>query len=52
MNPAPSFGPAIVGGDVHQLWISFVGPALGAILATIIVHFIRGDMLTRENAPS
>jgi len=33
MNPARSFGPALVGGRWHDLWIYFTAPPLGMLLA-------------------
>jgi len=33
MNPARSFGPAIVSGQIENLWIYLVATTAGAILA-------------------
>jgi len=33
LNPARSFGPALVAGDLTHLWIYLTAPVLGAILA-------------------
>jgi aquaporin Z len=40
MNPARSFAPAIFAGQLHDLWIYFVAPPLGA-LAAAELHRIR-----------
>ncbi|XP_038607975.1 aquaporin-6 [Tachyglossus aculeatus] len=40
MNPARSFGPAVIVGKFAVQWIFWVGPLTGAILASLIYNFI------------
>ena len=42
LNPARSLGPAIVIGDYHLLWVYFVGPPLGALLAAGLFLAVSG----------
>lgn len=42
MNPARSFGPAIVSGNIEHLWIYFVAPVVGAALAIPVAKLVQG----------
>ena len=41
MNPARSFGPALVSGDLHALWLYLVAPPLGAALGALAYTAVR-----------
>ncbi|MGH2976119.1 MAG: MIP/aquaporin family protein [Solirubrobacterales bacterium] len=42
MNPARSFGPALVGGDFSSYWIYLAGPLAGAMIAVAFAYILRG----------
>lgn len=42
MNPARSFGPALVSGQWTDFWIYIVGPVAGAALGALAYQLVRG----------
>ncbi len=40
MNPARSFGPALVGGAWDNHWIFWVGPLIGGAVAALVYEFV------------
>ena len=42
MNPARSFAPELVGGDLTNYWIYLVGPILGAMVAVGFEFILKG----------
>ncbi len=45
MNPARSFGPALVSGAWQAHWIYWVGPIVGAVLGALLYQFVRVPIL-------
>jgi MIP family channel proteins len=41
MNPARSFGPALVSGTWESQWIYYAGPLLGAVIGVLVYEFLR-----------
>jgi glycerol uptake facilitator-like aquaporin len=48
MNPARSLEPALVVGDLADLWIDLVGPLLGAAAGALLYQYMRGPMPGQE----
>ena len=52
VNPARSFGPALVGGEWADIWVYIVGPLAGAIVAYVLYKVIvRGDLDFSNDVP-
>ena len=49
MNPARSFGPALVDGSWDDWWVYWVGPVIGAVLAALLYHYVFAE---EESAPT
>ncbi|XP_057852744.2 probable aquaporin NIP7-1 isoform X2 [Cryptomeria japonica] len=41
MNPARSFGPAVVSNDYEDIWVYLAAPTAGALLASILYKYMR-----------
>jgi aquaporin NIP len=42
MNPARSFGPALVAGEWSAFWVYIVGPLVGAFIGAVLYQAVRG----------
>jgi aquaporin Z len=42
MNPARSFGPALVGGDFSSYWVYVAAPLAGTLMAVAFAYILRG----------
>jgi aquaporin NIP len=43
MNPARSLGPALVSGELHDLWIYLLAPVVGAAIGAVAYQLVRGE---------
>ena len=43
MNPARSLGPAVISGQLDQLWIYLTAPVIGALLAVPTCKLLGGE---------
>jgi len=41
LNPARSLGPALVAGDLADIWIYVLGPLVGAIIGAVAYRYLR-----------
>jgi MIP family channel proteins len=53
MNPARSFGPALVAGEWQDFWLYLIGPVVGAAIGAFAYQTVRGgeSNLRREAVP-
>jgi glycerol uptake facilitator-like aquaporin len=51
MNPARSFGPAMVAGMWQAHWVYWLGPLIGAALGAFVYQLLRAPVM-RPDAPT
>jgi aquaporin NIP len=51
MNPARSFGPALVAGIWHEHWVYWLGPLIGAALGASVYQLLRAPVM-KPDAPT
>ncbi len=52
MNPARSFGPALVSGEWQDFWVYIVGPVIGAAVGAFAYQLVRGDRAQPPGPPA
>lgn len=50
VNPARSIGPAILSGNVADLWVFIVGPFIGAALAAVLYKWMESSVEAEKPA--
>jgi glycerol uptake facilitator-like aquaporin len=50
MNPIRSLAPALVGGDLHALWVYLTAPLLGTAIGGLAYQFVRGEQSRFEES--
>jgi aquaporin Z len=45
VNPARSLGPALIGGDLSQLWIYLTAPFLGAAIGWVLYRVFERELI-------
>jgi aquaporin Z len=49
MNPARSTGPAVIAAELSTLWVYWVGPLVGALVATGLAWLVHGRATTEDS---
>lgn len=52
LNPARSIGPAIVAGNLGNIWIYIIGPILGAAAAAAIARYVLNPNAPERTPPT
>jgi MIP family channel proteins len=52
MNPARSFGPALVANDWRDFWVYILGPLIGATVGAFAYQLVRGEHRDQSLSPS
>jgi glycerol uptake facilitator-like aquaporin len=48
MNPARSFGPALIAGVWQDQWVYWLGPVIGAVLGAAFYQFLRSPVVQQS----
>uniref|UniRef100_A0A0A9EUQ7 Uncharacterized protein n=1 Tax=Arundo donax TaxID=35708 RepID=A0A0A9EUQ7_ARUDO len=51
MNPAVSFGPAVVNGVWENHWVYWLGPFVGAAIAALVYDICSSDSARTTSCP-
>ena len=43
VNPARSFGPALIAGNLDGIWVFLLAPLVGGALAAVVYSFLSSD---------
>jgi aquaporin Z len=52
LNPARSIGPALVAGNLSEIWIYIIGPVLGAAVAAVVARYVINPAEPQPTPPA